>query len=148
MNQLVIRQARKEDSESLAKTDLLCFTIPWSRKAFESEFEYENEAFYIIAEIGDDVAGYMGMRMIFDEGHITNVAVKPEYRRKHVAKAMMTVFLEEGKKRGINSFTLEVRESNEPAINLYKSFGFTEEGKRKNYYPDNHEAAIIMWLYR
>lgn len=148
MSQLVIRQAGRDDCEKLAELDRLCFTVPWSLEAFRCEFEYENEAFYIAAEEDGVFAGYMGMRMILDEGHITNVAVHPMFRRKHIASAMMSVFIQEGNKRGIESFTLEVRKSNEAAIRLYESFGFETAGVRKNYYPDNHEDALIMWRYR
>ncbi|MDD6389841.1 MAG: ribosomal protein S18-alanine N-acetyltransferase [Firmicutes bacterium] len=147
MSQLIIRQAEASDCRELAELDRVCFNVPWSLAAFEAEFKYENEAFYVAAQIDGQLVGYMGMRMIFDEGHITNVAVHPGFRRRHIAKAMMSVFIAEGNARGITSFTLEVRESNEPAIRLYESFGFRSAGLRRNYYPDNHEDAVIMWRY-
>lgn len=148
MSQLVIRQAGMEDALALAELDKLCFSVPWSVASFEGEFRYPDETFYIAAEIEGEIVGYMGMHLIFDEGHITNVAVHPKHRRKHIASAMMQVFIAEGEARGINAITLEVRAGNDPAIGLYTGFGFKEEGRRKNYYPDNHEDAIIMWRYK
>ena len=74
------------------------------------------------------------------------MAVRPEFRGKGIGKALISELLSLCSKDGITSFTLEVRESNIVAQNLYKSFGFIEEGKRKAYYSDNNEDAIIMWL--
>ena len=148
MSQLVIRQAEKKDCRALAELDRLCFSVPWSEVSFEGEFRYPDETFYIVAESDGKIIGYMGEHLILDEGHITNVAVHPEFRRKHIASAMMQVFIGESEARGINSITLEVRAGNVPAIGLYEGFGFAVEGIRKRYYPDNHEDALIMWRYR
>lgn len=148
MGQLVIRQAGMDDASALAELDKLCFSVPWSASSFEGEFKYPDETFYIVAETESQIVGYMGEHIIFDEGHITNVAVHPDYRRKHIASSMMRVFIAESEARGINAITLEVRAGNYPAIGLYEGFGFKDEGRRKNYYPDNHEDAIIMWRYK
>lgn len=82
---------------------------------------------------------------IFDEGHITNVAVRPEFRRKHIAENLINVMVSVTEDEDITSWTLEVRESNEPAKALYRKLGFIEAGLRKGYYQDTNEDAIIMW---
>ena len=89
--------------------------------------------------------GFMGMWRILDECHITNIAVLPEYRERGVATQMINKMIEICKCSEITQMTLEVRESNTPAINLYKKFGFAEAGKRPRYYQAPTEDAIIMW---
>lgn len=145
MGDMIIRLANVDDVPYLAAIDKQCFSDPWSEKSFREEIEEHKLAVYLVAEIDGKVAGYVGMWQIVDEGHITNVAVLPEYRGKHVATAILNVFFTIGKRAKLKSYTLEVRKSNEAAKALYRGFGFKEEGIRKGYYPDNHEDAIIMW---
>lgn len=123
----------------------LSFTVPWSRESFTQELMTNGFAHYIAAIENDVVIGYAGMWKIEDEGHITNVAVHPEFRGTHIGKKLMEALIKLAKDSGIRAMTLEVRKSNYIALNLYKSLGFTEAGIRKNYYSDNREDAIIMW---
>lgn len=142
---LIIRQAEEKDIKPMAEMDILCFSAPWSEDSFESEIKENHLAFYIVAEIDERMVGYAGLWRIVDEGHITNVAVHPDFRRKGIGEALVSVLLEHTIKNGITSHTLEVRVSNNPAISLYTKFGFEPAGLRKNYYEDNGEDAIIMW---
>lgn len=142
---LIIRQAEERDIKPMAQMDILCFSSPWSEESFEKEIRDNNLAFYIVAEMDGILAGYAGLWCIMDEGHITNVAVHPDHRRKHIGEALLSILLEHTIKNGIKSHTLEVRASNGPAIELYTKFGFQPAGLRKNYYEDNGEDAIIMW---
>ncbi|MBN7774298.1 ribosomal protein S18-alanine N-acetyltransferase [Clostridium aminobutyricum] len=145
MSSLIIRKAEVTDIEEMAALDLVCFTAPWSEEAFRQELEENNLAFYVVAELNEQIVGYAGLWAILEEGHITNVAVAPEYRRKGIGNAVVEVLLDASEQAGLNSFTLEVRISNIQAQNLYKKFDFTEAGIRKGYYQDNGEDAIIMW---
>ena len=145
---LIIRQAEESDIRPMAEMDILCFTAPWSEESFTQEIKENNMAFYIVAEIDGKVAGYAGLWCIVDEGHITNVAVHPDFRRRGIGEALVSVLLTHTIENGILSHTLEVRESNAAAISLYTKFGFVPAGKRKNYYEDNNEDAIIMWRNR
>lgn len=142
---LIVRQAEEKDIKPMAEMDLLCFTAPWSEASFDMEIRENRLAFYIVAEIGSRLVGYAGLWRIGDEGHITNVAVHPDFRRRGIGEALVTVLLTHTIKNGILSHTLEVRVSNAPAISLYSKFGFEVAGLRKNYYEDNGEDAIIMW---
>lgn len=142
---LVIRQAEERDIIPMAALDRLCFSMPWSEASFAHEIKENHLAFYLVAEIGEELVGYAGMWLVVDEGHITNVATHPDYRKKGIASAMVTLLIETTKKEGILSHTLEVRASNQNAIDLYAKLGFEAIGIRKNYYEDNHEDAIIMW---
>ena len=142
---LIIRQAEEKDIKPMAEMDILCFSVPWSEDSFTSEIKVNRIAFYIVAEVDNRLAGYAGLWRIVDEGHITNVAVHPDFRRKGIGEALVSVLLEHTVKQGIVSHTLEVRVSNFSAIALYTKLGFEPAGLRKNYYDDNGEDAIIMW---
>ena len=142
---LIVRQAEERDIKPMAEMDILCFSAPWSEESFAQEIRENRMAFYIVAEIDGRMAGYAGLWCIVDEGHITNVAVHPDFRRRGVGEALISVLLDHTIKNGILSHTLEVRVSNTPAISLYSKFGFDPAGLRKNYYEDNGEDAIIMW---
>jgi len=143
--ELLIRKANSNDAVEMWKLDELCFAVPWSAESFLDELSTNKLALYLVAEVDRKIVAYVGIWKIIDEGHITNVAVHPDYRRKHIAKALLSVMLKLCKENDIIAETLEVRASNEAAKKLYAGFGFKEEGLRKGYYEDNNEDAIIMW---
>lgn len=142
---LLVRKAVLGDAKRMAELEKLCFKTPWSEAAIRREIEENPVAIYIIAELHGQVIGYAGVWWILDEGHITNVAVDPEYRDNKVATEIISGLIRVAEAEGVNKFTLEVRLSNEPALSLYRKFGFREVGLRKEYYEDNGEDAIIMW---
>jgi len=146
MNSPVIRQAAMRDAQQMAELDRICFSVPWSLESFIQELSTNEKAMYFVAETDGEIAGYAGLWQILDEGHITNVAVAPKFRRQGLATAILDAFLAEGRARGIRAFTLEVRASNIAAQELYRKFGFQSVGERPGYYEDNKEAAMIMWL--
>lgn len=147
MSDIIIRKATEEDISKIAQLDILCFSSPWSESAFEHEIKENSLAFYIVAEIEStgQIIGYAGLWIINDEGHITNVAVDPKYRRKKLGFSIVKVLTSEAEKAGAKSFTLEVRLSNLGAIEMYEKSGFIKIGVRKGYYTDNNEDALIMW---
>ncbi len=122
-----------------------CFLTPWSRESLLYDLTENPLAVYFAAEIDGRLVGYAGVWIIVDEGHITNVAVSPEYRRLQIGSALIQTLLQVTGEAGVCAHTLEVRAGNEPAIGLYKKFGFTEAGLRKGYYEDDGEDALIMW---
>lgn len=126
----------------ILKVEQECFSSPWSEKMFKEELAGKFSHYYVAIVEGHAV-GYMGMWSLSGEGHITNVAVARDYRRKGIAKALISHFTEIAKRENLEFMTLEVRASNTPAIALYKSFGFTEAGVRKKYY-DNKEDAYLL----
>jgi ribosomal-protein-alanine N-acetyltransferase len=142
---LIIRQAEEKDIKPMADMDILCFSTPWSEKSFEQEIKENPLAFYVVAETDGRIVGYAGLWFIEDEGHITNVSVHPEFRRRRIGEALISVLLAYTIKNGVLGHTLEVRVSNNAAISLYMKFGFESAGVRKGYYADNGEDAIIMW---
>jgi [ribosomal protein S18]-alanine N-acetyltransferase len=134
-----------EHIDGVMAVEKLSFTIPWSKNAFIEEITGNKFSRYVTAITENSVIGYAGMWKVFDEGHITNVAVHPEFRGSGVGSMLIEKLLEIAEKEEIKSLTLEVRKSNQAALCLYKKFGFEVEGVRKAYYADNGEDAIIMW---
>ncbi len=140
------RFAEEKDLPAMAEIERRCFHTPWSEESLRDDLTGNPLSVYMVLEAeSGDVAGYMSLWRILDEGHINNVAVLPEYRRRGGASEMLEFMLEYSEKNGISSHTLEVRVSNEGAIGLYRKFGFKEAGVRKGYYEDNGEDALIMW---
>ena len=130
--------------DAIAALEKRCFSDPWSRALFQQELD--NERSYYVVLLDDDVViGYAGFWKIFDEGHIMNIAVAPEYRGQHLSHLLMKSFLDFAVQNDIRYLTLEVREGNVPARNLYYQYGFQDAGVRKGYYQDNGENAIVMW---
>lgn len=147
MVDVLVRQADVRDADDIYEIERLCFPDPWSRDSLIYELSENPRAFYIVAELDSQVVGYAGMWWIGDEGHITNVAVRPGFRNRKIASGIMKVMLEFTVEKGIEHHTLEVRKSNEPAIGLYEKYGFETEGVRKGYYLNNGEDALIMWRH-
>lgn len=128
---------------AIAALERTCFSRPWSEGALAEEL-YNDTACFLVAE-GEDgsVLGYAGLHVILDEGYIDNVAVDPAYRRQGVADALLEVFCRFGAEK-LAFLTLEVRESNAPAIALYEKHGFYTVGRRKDYYDDPKEDALLL----
>lgn len=147
MSDVTVRRADIKDVDAIYEIETLCFPDPWSMESLVFEFENNPRAIYMVAEIDHRVVGYAGLWDIYDEGHITNVAVHPDYRQRRIGESIMNVMLDLTLRDGIVHHTLEVRPSNEAAINMYTKLGFKVEGRRKNYYGDNGEDALIMWRH-
>ncbi len=135
------------DLDEVMAIECLSYPTPWSRRAFDREIADNTTAEYIVAQgPNGSVCGYAGMWVLMDEGHITNIAVHPDFRRQGVGTALLREIARRGKARGVEKLTLEVRPSNVAAQNLYSQLGFVARGRRKRYYSDTGEDALIMWL--
>ncbi len=117
----------------------------WSRESFFNEMNNELARYFCAFSEKGELVGYCGCWQILEEAHITNVAVSPKYRRRHIGEALLTAIIKSCYKEMIKYITLEVRVSNEPAIKLYEKYSFKSLGTRKGYYQDNNEDALIMW---
>lgn len=132
-----------ETVEAVEALERECFSSPWSLDSLVEELSNPLSVFYI-ARSAEGVVGYVGMHHILDEGYLTNLAVTASFRRQGVARALLDQVLAYGEEHELQMVTLEVRASNEPAIALYKRFDFEQEGRRKSYYQDPVEDALIM----
>lgn len=143
--EIIIRGIVEGDIDQIVEIEKECFTTPWSRDAFLTEIRENKLARYVVVEVDGKVAGYGGVWLIVNEGHITNIAVKEEYRGLGVGNRILEGLIYYSTSKNIQSMTLEVRKSNIIAQNLYKKYGFVEYGIRPKYYSDNNEDALIMW---
>lgn len=143
--EIIVRKMIAEDIDSILEIEKEAFTTPWSREAFLTEIKENLLAYYLIAEVNGKVTGYGGIWLILNEGHITNIAVKEEYKGNGIGNSILEGLICYCMKNSIDNMTLEVRESNVIAQNLYRKYGFVSSGKRPNYYSDDGEDAIIMW---
>ncbi len=137
---LICRPALKKDIGDIYIVETACFKQPWSLESICTDILENELSRYIVAEEDGIIAGYCGVHMIYEEGHITNVAVLPEYRKRGIGRALLEAMMAQ---TGLECYTLEVRESNSEAIRLYQRMGFKVFGKRPKYYGD--EDALIMW---
>lgn len=140
----MIRRMEVSDIPSVADMEKMYFSVPWSEAGLLESLNMENYLFLVVEEAGE-IAGYAGLSVILDEGDITNIVINERYRGRGLGRELLERLLEAGAGRGANAFTLEVRASNEAAIQLYKSMGFEEEGIRKGFYEKPKEDALIMW---
>lgn len=134
-----------EDVPSVVEIEQEAFTSPWTKGAFVNELTSNMFAHYLVAEYKDSLIGYGGMWIIMDEAHVTNIALREEYRGQGFGHKLLSKLQEIAMKQGAVRMTLEVRTSNEQAQRLYRKLGFQPSGIRPKYYSDNGEDAIIMW---
>jgi ribosomal-protein-alanine N-acetyltransferase len=133
--------------DQVMQIETVSFAIPWTKRDFERELRDNPHAIYFVAQENGETIGYAGMWHVVNEGHITNVAVKPEKRRQGVGDRLLDALEAAAVERHMMGLTLEVRIFNTTAQKLYAKHGFRMEGFRKNYYADTGEDAIIMWKY-
>jgi len=145
MNKGIVRPMLISDLEVILEIERVSFSTPWSLASFKAELKDNEYARYLCLESDDQVIGYMGLWFILDEGHITNIAIAPNYRGQQWGEFLMRSVMEKMLGQGMERMTLEVRVSNSPALSLYKRLGFATAGVRKGYYADTGEDAIIMW---
>ena len=141
---MTIRRMTLADVPRVHEIELATFASPWSEQSFREEMERNACARYLVAEEEGRVLAYAGAWMIFEEGHITNIAVDKSRRGEGIGRAITQALLQYAANLGVQYVTLEVRRSNTVAQSLYKSLGFIELGVRKRYYEDNHEDALLM----
>ncbi len=135
----------KSHLSQVAELDKALFSRPWGQDSWESEL-YNTTVSMVVAETEDGfVLGYGVLGVILDEGCLEKLAVRPEYQRQGIAQAILGSFLRYGQEN-LAFITLEVREHNVPAISLYEKNGFQTVGRRKNYYSEIHEDALLMTL--
>ena len=132
--------------DAVAALERICFSDPWSRNLLAAELDNDLSAFLVALDGEGEVAGYAGLQVVLDEGTVTNIAVRPDCRRRGVAGRLLQVFRDFAQGNRLAFLTLEVRASNYAAIALYGSRGFRGVGRRKNYYEHPREDAVIMTL--
>jgi [ribosomal protein S18]-alanine N-acetyltransferase len=144
---LQVAPAAIADLGAIADLDQRCFGGLWSPDAYQREIESPNSDLLLLNG-GDAQAPLLGLGClwaILEEAHITILAVHPQYRRLGYGRRLLTALLTAAHQRGLEWATLEVRPSNQAAVRLYEQFGFATVGRRRRYYQDNGEDALILW---
>ena len=141
----VIREMSLDDLDSIMEIERLSFASPWTKRLFEGTLASPISTSFIMKK-GTDTLGYIILYSIADEAHILNVAVHPHFRGKGYASTLIKFALGYFEEKGAHEFFLEVREGNMVAIRLYQRFGFEKIGRRKKYYPETNEDALVMCL--
>ena len=143
MNGYTLRSASPDDINAILDIERLSFTDPWTEGMLLSSI-CEGVDFTLLSD-GETVVGYSVLdRRVQGEAELHNIAVTPEHRGKGLSSLLMDKMISDSAENGVSVIFLEVRENNAPAIGLYKKYGFTEVGKRKNYYKNPIENAVIM----
>lgn len=130
--------------DQVEEIERACFADPWSRQIFEETLTDLNTVNWAAQAPDGTVLGYISFTAVLDEADVNNLAVRPDCRRQGVASALLAALDRHGRARNLARLFLEVRPSNKNALMLYKKFGYTEVGRRKNYYLSPREDAIIM----
>lgn len=141
---IVVRRMVLEDVEAVHEIERGCFAVPWSHESFVREVTENKCARYIVAEVDGEVIAYAGVWLIIDEAHVTNIAVREDFRGRGFGEMVTRAMMQTAADEGCLWMTLEVRRSNLAAQSLYHKVGFIDVGYRKRYYEDNHEDALIM----
>jgi len=140
---MMIVQMTSAHVAQVAALEKLCFSDPWSEKSVASELD-NRLSYWLVAVEEGVVTGYVGSQTVMDETDMMNIAVHPDFRRCGIAEQLVNCLVEGLKDRGSRCLTLEVRSSNAPAQKLYEKLGFTEIGRRRNYYRNPREDALIL----
>ncbi|MEO6991506.1 MAG: ribosomal protein S18-alanine N-acetyltransferase [Candidatus Baltobacteraceae bacterium] len=133
------------DIRVVGRIETLSFSTSWPQNAFVSEINDNKLAHYFVGRLDGEIVAYGGIWVILEDSHITTIAVHPSRRGNRYGEQMLARMLNEAIERGASWITLEVRESNEVAQNLYRKYGFTVVSTRRAYYSDNGENALVMW---
>lgn len=139
----VISDAAERQLDAIEAIERECFSTPWTRDQLATQLSGDRHVF-LAAELDGQVAGYIGMMYVLDEGYISNVAVGGEFRRRGIGDALIASLLSRCESLGLVFVTLEVRRSNAPARALYEKHGFVAVGERRNYYEQPREDAVLM----
>ena len=143
---VVVEPMRAGDLNAVIEVERAAYERGWPQTAFERELQHNAMARYLVLRAGEDgrILAFGGLWLMVGEAHIVTVAVRPEWQRRALGRALVHGLVELAAASGMESATLEVRVSNEAARALYREYGFYEVGSRKRYYSDNHEDAVIM----
>jgi [ribosomal protein S18]-alanine N-acetyltransferase len=145
---LTIRKMAVEDISAVVDLDQKSFSLPWPERSFRFELTDNPASRCWVADIDGKVVGMIVVWLIVDEAHIATIATHPDYRRQGIGKRLLSHALRQMILDGARSSFLEVRESNLAAQEMYRKFGYEVAGRRRRYYRDNDEDAILMNLER
>ena len=142
---LQIQPMTTADLQDVLAIERASFSTTWPSDSFYNELHTNKLAHYYVGRVDGKIVGYGGIWVIFEDSHVTTIAVDPQYRGMRYGERLLLFLLDQAIERGASWMTLEVRESNAGAQQLYRKYGFTTVTTRKGYYSDNNENALVMW---
>lgn len=142
----LLRRMTEQDLDGIMKIEQESFTLPWSRDSYRGEL-INQFANYLVCDYEGDIAGYVGAWMVFEDAHITNIAVGKSFRNKGLGTMLMQEIEKIARSKKALRILLEVRPSNTSALVMYEKLGYVQTGIREAYYSDNGEDALIMTKY-
>lgn len=143
LQEFILRKMTQGDLDEVMIIEEEAFALPWSRNSYLMELR-NSFSTYIVCDVAGDIVGYGGMWIVFEEAHITNVAVSSDFRKRGLGKALMLELEKIAQELKAIKILLEVRPSNSSALKMYRSLEYTETFIRKAYYSDNSEDAFVM----
>jgi len=143
---VVFRRMEFDDLQQVVAIDQISFSLPWPARSFQFELTGNPAARCWVAESDGRIAAMLVAWFIVDEIHIATIATHPDFRQQGIGERLLSLVLQSAMEEGAVTSFLEVRESNETALSMYRKFGFVEDGRREHYYSDNGEDAILMSL--
>jgi [ribosomal protein S18]-alanine N-acetyltransferase len=158
--QLTLELMREADIATIQEIEREIFSTPWPRNAYYRELASRSSAHYVVlrqegvterparfqgADLDASIVGYGGMWRMYDEAHVTTIGVRHDLQHRGHGRVLFAGLVQAAYDMGAKWVTLEVRTSNENAMHMYEAFGFKVIGRRKGYYTDNGEDAIVMW---
>ncbi|WP_017473312.1 ribosomal protein S18-alanine N-acetyltransferase [Amphibacillus jilinensis] len=146
MKDVNIRPMELDDLDQVTQIEKKSFQTPWSKVLYRKELFENHFAHYFVIENCYQIIGFCGVWLVLDEAQVTNIAIDPIYRGQGYGKMLFQYMLSKAMLNGAKSLSLEVRKTNKAAQALYERFGLEKAGIRKNYYTDNNEDAIVMWV--
>ena len=142
-----ITTMRRRHLRGVLRIENQVYPRPWSLGLFMSELSMRTGRIYLVARVGPTVVGYAGLLFSLEDGHITTIAVDPQWHRAKIGTRLLAQLARRSIAAGAKNLTLEVRVSNEGAQAMYRQFGFVPAGVRKGYYVETNEDAIVMWAH-
>lgn len=143
---MIIRKMLETDLEQVMNVEQHSFPTPWPEEIFRQEITQNQHAHYFVVELNEEIIGYAGTWIVADDAQITNIAILPTFRGRKVGQQLFAHVLQYAMQMGVSRLSLEVRVSNVVAQKMYRKFGLVPGGIRKNYYTDNLEDALVMWV--
>lgn len=146
MPNIIIRAMTIDDIDQVAKIEEESFAVPWTNDIYYKELTENPYASYLVLEVDGVVLGFCGLWVVIDEAQITNFAISPSHRGAGYGSTLFQYVINQATAFGAHRLSLEVRQSNIIAQKVYQKFGLVPGGVRKNYYTDNNEDALVMWV--
>jgi [ribosomal protein S18]-alanine N-acetyltransferase len=143
---VTIREMKESDLEETLAIEKASFADPWSRRLFKETLSFPHSVNFALQGATGALLGYINFYLIGDEAHMLNLAIHPDWRKKGLAAHLLNHTIDFLKRKNAAHFFLEVREGNLDAIRLYSKFGFEHIGRRKRYYVETNEDALVMHL--